>query len=224
MPQALGDFAGALRGFEKTIRLPDYSGDVIVARVSRARVLAGLHEPDAARRALQTLPAQSNSLSTFYLGFYTARIRAALGDWQAILSDRAGYKSRMAAIPPPPLVTARFKTETTARRYWPFVAQALAHTGQFAAAHALIAKTPADCYACLRIRGEIDTLQKNWSGAAYWYARAVKAAPSIPFAYADWGRMLLAKGESRWRHRQIRKRAQEGPALRRSARICGARR
>ncbi len=192
--EALGDFAGALRGFEKTIGLPDYSGDVIIARIGRARVLARLHETGSARRALASLPAQPNSLSTFFLGFYTTGIRAALGDWQAILSDRAGYKSRLENLPPPPLVTARFKTETTARRYWPFVAEALAHTGQFAAAHALIEKTPTDCYACLRVRGEIATLQKNWSGAAHWYARAVKAAPSIPFAYAEWGTMLLHGG------------------------------
>lgn len=193
--EALGDFAGALRDFQKTIRLPDYSGDVIVARIGRVRSLARLHEPNAARRALEALPAQPNSVSTFYLGFFTARIRAAIGDWQAILSDRAGYKSRMANLPPPPVVTARFKTEITGRRYWPFVAQALAHTGQFAAAHALIARTPTDCYECLRIRGEIDTLEKNWTGAAQWYARAVKAAPSIPFAYTEWGAMLLREGK-----------------------------
>jgi Flp pilus assembly protein TadD len=38
-------------------------------------------------------------------------------------------------------------------------------------------------------------LQKNWSGAQFWFAQAVKQAPSPPFAYADWGAMLMAKGD-----------------------------
>jgi len=40
----------------------------------------------------------------------------------------------------------------------------------------------------------IDTTQRNWTGAGYWFARAVALAPSLPFAYADWGQMLMTKG------------------------------
>lgn len=56
-------------------------------------------------------------------------------------------------------------------------------------------KTPLDCYLCTRMRGNIEAAQKHWSKAADWYAEAVKQAPSIPFAYADWGEMLLNKGD-----------------------------
>jgi tetratricopeptide (TPR) repeat protein len=45
------------------------------------------------------------------------------------------------------------------------------------------------------MRGSIDALQKNWRGAEYWFARAAAQAPSIPFAYTDWGAMLLHQGE-----------------------------
>jgi len=62
-------------------------------------------------------------------------------------------------------------------------------------ARAIIARTPADCYDCLRMRGQIDAAERNWGGAAYWFAKAVAAAPSIPFAYAAWGEMLLHKGD-----------------------------
>jgi len=65
----------------------------------------------------------------------------------------------------------------------------------FPAAHAWIDRTPVDCYFCLRMRGSIDAQEKRWNGASYWFARAARQAPSIPFAYAEWGAMLLAKGD-----------------------------
>jgi tetratricopeptide (TPR) repeat protein len=60
----------------------------------------------------------------------------------------------------------------------------------------LIGRSPLDCYLCLRVRGNIDAVGGNWTGAAYWFARAVDAAPSIPFAYTDWGAMLLVEGDT----------------------------
>jgi tetratricopeptide (TPR) repeat protein len=71
---------------------------------------------------------------------------------------------------------------------------ALAKSGDAKGAHALIDRTPADCDNCLRARGVIDAAERNWRGAEYWFARAAAHAPSPPFAYADWGQMLLAKG------------------------------
>jgi tetratricopeptide (TPR) repeat protein len=77
----------------------------------------------------------------------------------------------------------------------PPFALADAELGDFRSAHQTIDKTPVDCVICLRVRGRIDALEKNWSGANYWFSHAVAAAPSIPFAYADWGAMLLLKGD-----------------------------
>jgi tetratricopeptide (TPR) repeat protein len=82
-----------------------------------------------------------------------------------------------------------------ARETSPAVALIDAHLGDLRAAHVLIDKTPTDCVLCLRFRGRIDALAKNWRGAEYWFARAVAAAPSVPFGYADWGAALLAKGD-----------------------------
>ncbi len=78
---------------------------------------------------------------------------------------------------------------------WPYAARAIAESGDPKAAHALIDRTPPDCYSCLRNRADIDAVEKKWRGADYWFARAVQAAPSIPVGYYDWGRVLLAKGD-----------------------------
>jgi tetratricopeptide (TPR) repeat protein len=82
-----------------------------------------------------------------------------------------------------------------ARNAFPAIALIDAHLGDLRQAHVLIDKTPTDCVLCLRFRGRIDAIEKNWRGADYWFARAVTAAPSIPLAYADWGEALLAKGD-----------------------------
>ncbi len=79
---------------------------------------------------------------------------------------------------------------------WPDLALAEAQTGDFAAAHAEIDKTPSDCDLCLRTRAKIDALQKNPAGADFWFARAEALAPSIPFADQDWGRTLLQRGDA----------------------------
>ncbi len=77
----------------------------------------------------------------------------------------------------------------------PMLAVALAHAGDFAGAEAAVAATPLDCYDCLRARAAVAALKGDSRGAAGWFARAVAAAPSIPFAYAEWGAMLLRKGD-----------------------------
>jgi len=76
----------------------------------------------------------------------------------------------------------------------PWLAYANARLGNFSNANAIIDKTPGDCYLCVRMRGNIDAAQRKWDAAAWWFHDAVRQAPSIPFAYADWGAMLLRKG------------------------------
>jgi tetratricopeptide (TPR) repeat protein len=78
---------------------------------------------------------------------------------------------------------------------WPWLAYVDARLGDFGAAHALIDRTPGDCYLCVRMRGNIDAAQKKWAAAARWFDIATRQAPSIPFAYADWGVTLLREGK-----------------------------
>ena len=91
---------------------------------------------------------------------------------------------------------ARLQTLRVQVQVTPLLAHALAASGDIAAARNAIQGTPLDCDACLRERGNVESFARNWGGAATWFAHAVKAAPSIPFAYTDWGAMLLRKGDA----------------------------
>ena len=73
------------------------------------------------------------------------------------------------------------------------IASAIA--GDVAAAEALIAPTPPDCYPCLRARAQIADAAGDRAGADRWFAEAVRQGPSLPGAQTDWGRALLARGD-----------------------------
>ena len=78
---------------------------------------------------------------------------------------------------------------------WPWLAYSWARIGRLQAARDLIARTPLDCTLCLQMRGRIAEIANDGRGAAVWFGRANRDAPSLPFADTDWGRMLLAKGD-----------------------------
>ena len=48
---------------------------------------------------------------------------------------------------------------------------------------------------CPRARHDRSSGEKKPDAAAFWFASAIRQAPSIPFAYADWGEMLLRAGK-----------------------------
>jgi tetratricopeptide (TPR) repeat protein len=78
---------------------------------------------------------------------------------------------------------------------WPWLAYAWSRTGDLKAAEDLIARTPHDCTLCLEMRGRIAEAKGDIDGAETWFNRAAQDAPSIPFAYTDWGVMLLHRGD-----------------------------
>jgi tetratricopeptide (TPR) repeat protein len=140
---------------------------------------AGLHDPACIGRVQDAYPVPVLWMREADLELN--RFKAAADDSQAV---RASVKTV-----PAPLVSL-FTREFDA----PQSAMIAAHLGNFSQAHALIDATDLDCVICLRYRARIDSLQKNWVGAGYWSARAVAAAPSSPFGYANWGEILLSEG------------------------------
>lgn len=130
-------------------------------------------------------------------------------DWSAAL--REAITGRAASLMPKGDTNPRYLSETADVAFDPQIALAQAHLGQFAAAREMIDRTPPDCIPCLVARGQMDVLEKKWDAAAFWFARAIDFAPSIPFAYAEWGRMLLSQGDTNGAIAKFRQANQRGP-------------
>jgi tetratricopeptide (TPR) repeat protein len=192
---ALSDFSAGLRDNEGITRLPNYNNSVDNARQNIVAALALLHENTAALQTLRALPAagdvnqRADRMVTEYVAI------CLMGDWPQVIARYADFAKDVlrsfTALGGSPGLVKNF----LAHQIWPYVALAMAETGDFKSAHALMDQTPSDCYLCLRMRGDVDAAEKNWAGAAYWFGVAIKQAPSIPAAYSDWGAMLLAKGD-----------------------------
>jgi hypothetical protein len=103
----------------------------------------------------------------------------------------------------------------------PRLAYGVALSGDPARAGALIAPTPLDCYLCLRNRGRIAVIARDWPAADCWFAAAVRTGPSIPYAYADWGGSLLARGAPDAAIRKFRAARRAGPHYADAAELWG---
>ena len=93
----------------------------------------------------------------------------------------------------------------------PNVALAEAKLGHIAAAEAQLADTPMDCYQCLRARAWIAETKGDHGTADAWFGQAVRAAPSIPMAYSEWGVALLDRGQPDAAIVQFKLANQKGP-------------
>jgi tetratricopeptide (TPR) repeat protein len=197
LAEETGDYMGAIAQYDQALKVQDFNGSRWSSAYMKSADLALLHDISASRRALGNytdiqLPARSSVMSGWNqtsVDFPQFEQFIALGDWAAARKDI----EQVAASP-----DAR---NTTRSNLWPRtsfiprIALARAKTGDMKGAWAQIAKSPLDCYFCLRVRGQIAQVQKDWRASAQWFARAVALAPSIPFAYSEWGAMLMRRGD-----------------------------
>ncbi len=199
-----GDFQQALS--EPCSRSCSSGGDPIGSDLKRAEYAVRLHDLMLSRTLIASAAAEGPADPVQQQR--TAYFAAVAGeDWPtALASARASLRANQASKIAP---AARDLVIATA--VMPRLAYILARTGDFAAAHRAIDATPTDCYLCLDMRGNIDALQGNWSGAQTWFARAVAASPSSVLAYADWGSMLLAQGKPDAAIAQFQLSNQKGP-------------
>ncbi|MBV8977568.1 MAG: hypothetical protein JOZ13_09340 [Alphaproteobacteria bacterium] len=184
----IGDYRAALRANHELEQLPDFNGQIENAHDNDITELAALHDAAAMREAIAQLPPTDNPqilLPRKATEFFGALL---LGDPKPMIKQEGDIEAALAKL-------GQLGQEIMTRQLWPFLAYARALTGDFKSAHAFADKTPADCIQCLRMRGRIDALERNWAGAGYWFARATHDAPSPPFAWTDWGTMLLDKGD-----------------------------
>lgn len=177
-----------------------YSCGRFEAAALNAEALARLHDPAGATATIgqaETIERATSGRFDPYDVLNLARVNlfiaVARDEPRALLLEAQRYYDAMLAVPG---AGPAYNTLAALTQAAPLLGHAQAMTGDFAGAHRTIDLTPPDCYACVTARGAIDALQRNWGGSTYWFARAVARAPSIPFAYFDWGRMLLAKGDS----------------------------
>ncbi|HEX4078114.1 MAG TPA: hypothetical protein VHX61_04465 [Rhizomicrobium sp.] len=190
LASTMGDYLTAEAMDEDIRHLPDRGGTQYQAAgdealeaafdhdLSRARsLLAGMHPADVSERV--------------NLWFQSAGVVFLGRNWHALaqlLDGRTIFQMAPASFRP--VLQSLLKRVPDS-----LLAEAKAEQGDIASARRLVAITPLDCYDCVRARGKIDMAARNWNGAAYWFARAVREAPSIPMALNDWGMMLLAKGD-----------------------------
>jgi tetratricopeptide (TPR) repeat protein len=191
-----GDLQSALAYCRKAKDLPDFYGGVESGRESEVVTLGFLHDAAGERRAVQDFPPAESDVIRYERVISEANADFGLGNWRAVLAWNAqverAHRKYYANLGVSPAIADRIiKTQ-----WWPYLAIATAMTGNIEAAHTLMNQTPTDCYACVRGRALVDATGKDWRGAAYWFAVAVKQAPSIPLAYAQWGGMLLAEGDT----------------------------
>jgi len=108
------------------------------------------------------------------------------GDWHRVIALHAKTVAMLAKQPA--------LRDLLLARIVPFVAMAHARLGDFKMANTLIAQTADHCDICLRTRAQIAELEGQHARADWWFARAVSQNRSIAFAYTDWGRALMARG------------------------------
>ena len=155
------------------------------------------HDPAAARKAmtLETWGSDSEAAWNIAMGAFPALphywLFAELGQWDRALAEARAFDATLEGGKAGRPVYGLMQQVLS----WPLEARAMAHTGDLGGAQALIGKTPLDCYPCLRVRGQVAALARDWPAAERWFAEAQRQAPSLPLAYAEWGRMRLDKGD-----------------------------
>jgi tetratricopeptide (TPR) repeat protein len=129
---------------------------------------------------------------------------SAAGDWQAALADMEAAE-RAAATQGP---GGQNYIERWAR---PLRAQALAMLGRSTDAVRVAARAPLDCDLCLIMRGVAAASAGDWTSATRWFGQAEAFGPSLPSVDADWGEMLLAKGDLEGAIAKFKLANQKGP-------------
>jgi tetratricopeptide (TPR) repeat protein len=187
-----GDFRGAYEDGLQLQVVPAWNFDEIGWRETASDATRD-HDLNAAETILTKHPESAigeeitNALSVNYV----------LPVHFAVLAEREEWSEAVRAMREGDAASAKAGTVDNVRHtmVWPWLAYALAKSGDLRAAQELILRTPKDCLLCLEMRGRVEEIAGNYENAAKWFGLAVKNAPSIPFAATDWGAMLLHRGD-----------------------------
>jgi tetratricopeptide (TPR) repeat protein len=191
---ALNDFAASRAFSEREEALPNYANSVDGARNAVPLDLALEHDMAGARRAWRDLPPPENDPDRGSRIGAKSILDYWLGDWSAVVGEEPAAEAFFLKVFVAMGGSPDYVRSVLARQAWPYVASAMAFTGDIKGARALIARTPLDCYACVRSRALIAAAARDRRAADYWFGVATKQAPSIPLGWSQWGEMLLRSG------------------------------
>ena len=187
-----GDFAAAVEIFSSPKSDFSYTGYTPLLPGLKASDMAKLHDVSGAKAVADVLPDTDlvKYLDFWNLAFLPAYERsAALADWPAALAD---LDAVLAAV-----ATQGYLGEIGRQRFLqPMRAVVLAQLGRVAEARQATDSTPADCYRCLRARAIVESAAGDAEAADHWFAESLKLAPSLPFAYSEWGQAKLARADA----------------------------
>jgi tetratricopeptide (TPR) repeat protein len=192
-----GDIQKSAHDWTLAEAAPFYMGTEKLAPALAATAHAVNHDPDSARAIARVLEPnddpsflQLDATNAFY-ALPTYWIAAASGDWPAAVADAQASDAWLERH------ASANKLLAHLRLVWiqPLEALAMARSGDVTGAEARVSTTPLDCYLCVRVRGQISAIKRDWPAAERWYSEAVRQAPSLPFAFSEWGEMRLAKGD-----------------------------
>jgi len=190
---ALGDFQRYAR--DLAVEVPNDTNDSTDRLLASAAGSAGQHDCGAVSRALRlaqavgTLSPAATALNQWRLALCLNDARTALTAAQALV---AAQQQALTKAPPNEASRVELRLRTADL---PLLAKARAMAGDIAGGEAMIAATPLDCYLCVRVRGKVAALARDWPAADRWFAEAVRQGPSLPAAYAEWGEARLARGD-----------------------------
>jgi tetratricopeptide (TPR) repeat protein len=153
--------------------------------------LIALHQPSTLSRRIQdeVLRSAGRPGSARRPLALQAEAAASLDQWSQALAALESFEAEVA-----PTLDLRARADRMTF-IWPQLAYARARTGDLAGAQTLIATTPLDCYLCVRERARIAELAGDRAAADRWSTEARRQGPSLPFAFAERGQMLMARGD-----------------------------
>ncbi|NEX94968.1 hypothetical protein [Caulobacter sp. 17J65-9] len=200
-----GDYAGAARGYQEAARLSGQ--DWYLPSLINAQ--AAGHDLAAARDSRAQIPPpqagadpRARAVTAWSTAYVDAALALALEDWRGLATALDSVDETV--------LQAGERIELRSNMT-PYVAVGMARLGDADGAQALIETTPTDCYTCVRMRGVVASAAGDWAGADRWFTEAVRQGPSLPFAYADWGESLMARGRYDAAIARFRQAAEKGP-------------
>lgn len=206
---ALGDYGGAAALFASAAE-PTPDQPPVACRQCSAGALfqaAGAHAANHDAAAARRFSARGLALQPSYGPLMTASLAISTA------SARDDPQAVLAALDAPVIVAyaaqAGPSVEMTSLR--PLRASALADLGRAAEAKAVVAPTPADCYACAIARAKGEAASGRIAQADRGFEQAIRRGPSLPQAYLAWGEAKLSRGDRDGAIAQFRLAVEAGP-------------